>query len=261
MVVFLSARTGPTRPTLLEEFYRKLGVLYDRTDGPYYLDDVDGRLDWPDRGMYLFFSQDTDMAYDPVSEWDLVRIGIVGDSAGSSSTLWHRLRAHRGTLSGDYAGGGNARGSIFRKHIGRCLIETEGLNEKYPNWGVPHSKLAENLSTAELRAQEHPLEQRVSEYIASLPFLVVDIPGEPGPDSERAQLERNLIALVAHARRTNPSLKRDDWLGTHSPRAEIAKTGLWNIQHVNGLYSNSVVDDLEPYIESTASIGIETDEA
>lgn len=262
MIIHLSALPGTSRPPALRALYGQLETLYELTDGPYHLNEVDGRLEWPDRGMYLFFSPNTDMAYDPVSEWDLVRIGIMGDSAGtnSSRTLWERLREHRGTLSGKYAGGGSARSSVFRRHVGRCLIERDGLDEKYPNWGVPHSSLPDSISQAELRAQEHPLEQRVSKYIASLPFLVVDIPGDSGPDSSRAHLERNLIALVSHARRTNPDLMRGEWLGSHSPKAEIAKTGLWNIQHTSGLYTESVVEDLRPYIESTDSIGVEPEE-
>lgn len=260
MVVFLSAVSGPDRPAKLREFYRKLGVLYEQTDGPYFLDDVDGSMNWPDRGIYIFFSADTDLELDPVEEWHIVRIGTVGDCAGSASTLWDRLRAHRGTERGDYANGGNARGSIFRKHVGRAIIEHEGLEEKYPNWGTPHRNLPEKISTAEIRAQEHPLELRVSERIRELPFLVIDIPGEPGPDCDRARIEKNLIALVAHARRTRPRLKKDGWLGQSSPHAEISKTGLWNIQHVNAFYTENIVNEIEPYIDATEPVRLSDDE-
>lgn len=255
MVVFLSAVSGPDRPAKLQEFYRKLGVLHERTDGPYYLSDADGSLDWPDRGIYIFFSADTDLELDPVEEWRITRIGTVGDCAGSKSTLWERLRAHRGTKQGEYADGGNARGSIFRKHVGRAIIEDEGLEEKYPNWGTPHRNLPDELSTPELRAQEHSLELRVSEYIRDLPFLVIDIPGDPGPDCDRARIEKNLIALVAHARRTTPALKKDGWVGHCSPHAEVAKTGLWNIDHVNAFYTGSIMTELDPFIESTDPVG------
>jgi hypothetical protein len=66
--------------------------------------------------------------------------------------------------------------------------------------------------------------------------------------------EKNLIALVSHARRTNPKLKKNNFLGYHSPRAEIAKTGLWNIQHVSSFYSESTIKDIEPYIQGTSQI-------
>lgn len=255
-MIFLSATSTPGRPSKLEQFYRKLGVLHEETDGPYYLSEGDGNLNWPTRGIYVFFSPDTDLDIDPVEDWHIVRIGTVGDCAGSTSSLWDRLRAHRGTQKGAYAGGGNHRGSIFRKHVGRSIIEQEGLHDEYPHWGTAHRNLPEDLDTTDLREQEDPLEQRVSDYIRNLPFLVIDIPGEPGPDCERAMIEKNLIALVAHARRTNPSLKQDGWLGHSSPHAEIAKTGLWNIHHVNAFYSGDIINQLDPFIERTEPVGL-----
>ncbi len=258
MVVFISTVSSPDRPNKLAQFYRKLGVLKTQTGGPFYLSDVDGTMDWPHRGIYIFFDESTDPEIDPVSEWHITRIGTVGVSKGSSSSLWQRLRTHRGTTSGNYADGGNCRGSVFRLHIGNAIIEDEGLEDKYPHWGVPHRQLPDNISTSEIRAQEHPLELRVSERIRNLPFLVIDIPGKPHADCDRARLEKNLIALVSHARRTNPHLKKDDWLGHHSPRAEINKTGLWNLDHVNSFYTDSIISEVTPYIESTSPIS-ETD--
>jgi hypothetical protein len=189
----------------------------------------------------VFFSDDTNLEFDPVDEWDIVLIGTVGDCAGSKSILWDRLRAHRGSQRRAYAGGGNSRGSIFRKHVGRALIESWGLHDRYPHWGTPHRNLPDEVETTELREQEHPLEQDVSDRIRQLPFLVVDIPGTPGPDCDRARIKKNLIALVAHTRRTTPGLKSDDWLGNNSPHAEIAKTGLWNIDHVSAFSTNSII--------------------
>lgn len=259
MVIFLSALPGPTRPPTLQALYDSLGELNERTDGPYYLDAVDGTLDWPERGIYIFFSPDTDLACDPVSEAEIVRIGTVGAQANSTNSLWRRLRIHRGSFSGKYAGGGYHRSSIFRHHVGRSIIERDGLEDEYPEWNTPHSTLRNENRTTEVRAQEHPLEKQVTDYICSLPFLVVDIPGEPGRDSDRSRLETNLIALLSHARRTTPGLKSDTFLGNHSPRAEINKTGLWNIDHVNAFYTDSVVSELESYIEETDPVGITDD--
>jgi len=38
----------------------------------------------------------------------------------------------------------------------------------------------------------------VSEYIRELPFLWVNVDDEPGPESDRAYIERNAIALVSN---------------------------------------------------------------
>jgi len=255
-MLFLAATAGSSRPTRLQEFYGELDRLHGRTDGPYYLSDVDGSLDWPERGVYVFFDPNTDLKHQQRDQWYISRIGTVGVSQGSTSTLWDRLLAHRGTTSGAYEDGGNHRGSIFRQHVGRSIIESEGLQDEYPHWGTAHRSLPDDLETTALREQEHPLELRVSEYVRDIPFLVIDIPGGPGPDCSRAMIEKNLIALTAHARRTTPGLIRDGWIGRESPRGTIAHSGLWNLDHVNAFYSDSIITDVEPYIDQTDPIGV-----
>jgi len=128
--------------------------------------------------------------------WRLSRIGTVGVSADSSNTLWNRLRQHHGNVRGKYAGGGNHRGSIFRLHVGRALIEKHGWHDEYPHWGEQNP----DAETTAVREQEHELEQRVSEYIRDLPFLWVDVPGDPGPECVRAVIEANTIAMVSSRR-------------------------------------------------------------
>ena len=114
------------------QFLSVLADLRDQIGGPYYLGDVNGRLEWPDRGVYFFFSPASDLRQMPSTKWRLSRIGTVGVSTGSSNTLWNRLRQHRGNVRGKYAGGGNHRGSIFRLHVGRALIEKHGWHDEYP---------------------------------------------------------------------------------------------------------------------------------
>jgi hypothetical protein len=87
-----------------------------------------------------------------------------------------------------------------------------------------------------------------------MPFLVIDIPGDPGPKSTRATIEKDLIGLVSHARRTTPGLIRDEFLGRQSPKGTIAHSGLFNIDHVGGIYSDDVVSNLNEYIETTEPI-------
>lgn len=252
MVLFLSGVAGGTGPTVLSEFYQTLGDLAEATGGPYYLSDYESSWNFPQRGIYVFFHPSTDPQVDPPTEWSIARIGTVGVSEGSTATLQGRVRQHRGNASGKYGeGGGNHRGSVFRLHVGQALKEKHGWQDKYPHWGSSHRDLPDDLETESLRQNEHSLEQRVSEYIRSMPFLVIDIPGEPHSDCERARFEKNLIALVSHKRRTNPALMNSDWLGISSPRAEINQTGLWNINHVSGFYSESIINELKPYTNST----------
>lgn len=239
------------QPSLYRGFKQSLNQLKQSTGGPFTLNECTAEMNWPDRGIYIFFDPETDVVAHNPGRWYVTRIGTVGDCAGSSQTLWSRLRSHRGNLRGDYAGGGNHRGSVFRRHVGEALIERDGLENDYPYWGMPHSQLPDDLETTDLREQEHPLEQRVSERIRQMPFLVVNVPGEPGPNSERATLERNLISLVAQYRNRNPDLKNNDTLRSYSPTPEIARSDLWNVDHVSELYRQNTVLTFKQYIEQT----------
>jgi len=115
---------------------------------------------------------------------------------------------------------------VFRKRVGKATIEKNGLQEEYPEWGVGSS------ANRELRLEELELEQRVSEYLRDLPFLWVKIDDEPGPESDRAYIERNAIALVSNYAKESIDARNVDWLGHYSPVTEIQESGLWNINHV-----------------------------
>ena len=250
----MSAGPSQPRPAPLREIYSKFGDLNDQIGGPYYLNECDGNMNWPDRGIYIFFTHDSDLELGSTDQMNVARIGTVGVSSGSSNTLWNRLRQHRGNQRGTYADGGNHRGSIFRLHVGRAIIEKEGLHDTYPLWGQKHADWPDDIDTQSVREQEHPLEKRVSDYIGSLPFLILNVPGEPGPKSDRATMEKQLISTFSFYRRQHDWLRSSNWLGSHSPKKEVYKTGLWNINHVEGFSSPSVVYDVKEYSEITEPI-------
>jgi len=227
----------------LDRFYQILSQLENRVDGKQQLKDCDGYMDWPDRGVYFFFADDEHRAHG--DQLRLTRVGTHAVSEGSSTTLWNRLRTHRGALSGTYEGGGNHRGSVFRERVGEALIERHGLQKKYPEWGHGSS------AGRERRLSELELERRVSGYIRELPFLWVAVDDEPGPNSDRAYLERNAIALVSNYEKPSIDSRLEDWLGKNSPSEEIRNSGLWNVNHVEESYDPAFLDRLEQAIEDT----------
>lgn len=244
----MSISAGSDTPAALDHLYDTLAELRDNTDGPHTLAGATGHDDWPESGIYFFFTAGTDFDAPP-SQWQLSRIGTVGVSEGSANELWPRLRQHRGNAStggSAYPGGGNHRGSIWRKHVGRALIERDGLDDEYPHWGTPHRD-GIPIETTALREQEHPLEEAVSAYIRRLPFLVVEITDEPGPQSDRAYIEKNTIALVSQSRLHGHVQLPDQWLGNYAPEATIRKSGLWNIDHVGSFWTQSAIDTLREY--------------
>lgn len=230
----------------LDTLYDLLDRLEVNVGGKRRLKDCTGYMDWPERGLYFFFADaETRSSTDQLR---LTRIGTHAVSTGSGTSLWNRLRTHRGALSGTYEGGGNHRGSVFRKRVGEAMIERAGLHDDYQHWGEGSG------AGRERRLDELEHERRVSEYIRDLPFLWVDVDDEPGPDSDRAYIERNAIALVSNYQKRSVDGRSDRWLGNDSPRNEISDSGLWNINHVGETYDRGFLDRLARAIEESEGL-------
>jgi hypothetical protein len=227
----------------LNRLYQLLDRLERNVGGTQQLKDCHGYMDWPDRGVYFFFAADERRAHS--SALRLTRVGTHAVSTGSGTTLWNRLRTHRGALSGSYEGGGNHRGSVFRERVGEALVERHGLHDEYPEWGDGSS------ADRDLRLQELNLEQRVSDYIRELPFLWVDVDDEPGPGSDRAYIERNAIALASNYGSEPIDPRTEGWLGHDSPSEKIRGSGLWNVDHVDESSDPAFLDRLAGAVEET----------
>jgi hypothetical protein len=227
----------------LDRFYRLLHQLESNVDGKRHLANCDGYMDWPDRGVYFFFA--TDEYRDDGEHLRLTRVGTHAVSAGSGTSLWDRLRTHRGALSGRYEDGGNHRGSVFRKRVGEALIERHCAHDEFPQWGEG------STAGRELRLEEQAMEAQVSDFLRELPFLWVDIDDEPGPESDRAYVERNAIALASNFDKEPIDPRHHDWLGKESPCEEIRESGLWNVNHVEESYDPAFLDRLEDVIRKT----------
>jgi len=238
-----------TRQDDLDRFYRLLDDLGRRVDGARKLKRCTGYMDWPDRGVYVFLAPG-----EPRTASDglrAARIGTHAVSAGSNTSLWDRLKQHAGTGSGsaDHPHGGNHRGSVYRQRVGEAIIEKYGLHDDYPDWGERWSGI--DRDRAVVRDEEYLLERRVSAYIREQPFLPVALDDEPGPDSDRTFVERNVIALLSN-RDTDPVDPRpNDWLGRHSRSPEIRASGLWNVNHVDETYDPAALDRLAEAVEAT----------
>jgi len=234
-----------SRRSDLDSLYDLLDRLEANVGGKQLLKDCTGYMDWPDRGVYFFFARDE--TRDSTDQLRLTRIGTHAVSTGSGTSLWSRLRTHRGAKSGTYEGGGNHRGSVFRKRVGEAMIERHDLHAEYPHWGHGSS------AGRERRLDELDLEQRVSDYIRDLPFLWVKVDDEPGPESDRAYIERNTIALTSNYAKKSIDSRDAEWLGKASPCEEICQSGLWNVNHVGEEYDLEFLDRLADAIEDTTS--------
>lgn len=230
----------------INRLYGLLDELEQAVGGKQKLKDCSGYMDWPNRGVYIFFALDE--YRESADQLRVTRIGTHAVSEGSSTSLWNRLRTHRGAMRGTYEGGGNHRGSVFRKRVGEAFVERDSLRNEYPYWGEGSS------AKRERRLDELELEQRVSDYLRDLPFLWLNVDDEPSADSQRAYIEQNTIALLSNYQRGAVDARSNEWLGHHSRSEKIRESGLWNVNHVDEDYDPEFLDLLRDQIEKTSPV-------
>lgn len=209
----------------LDAFYGLLDELEARIGGRRRLGDCHGRMAWPQRGVYFFFEPGEHRDDDPARH-RVVRVGTHALTSRSRTSLWKRLRQHRGTNS---RRGGNHRGSIFRLLVGEALLNRD-RSITLQTWGRG------SFAAPDVREAEREHEIGVSEYLGRMTLLFVDVPDDPGRDSARGTIERNSIALLSSYLETAPDRPSPTWLGHHSGRERVCRSGLWNNNHVDETY-------------------------
>ena len=224
----------------LDHLYGLLKELEDRLGGTRRLASCNGRMGWPQRGVYFFFEEG-----ETREEARGPRVVRVGTHAlrSTRTTLWGRLAQHQGTASGSTPGGGNHRGSIFRLHVGTALLARG-------DWPQSIRETWSEGSTAsrEIRAAEYPLERAVSEYIGNMPFLWLDVSDAPGKSCDRGLIESGIIALLSNFERPAIDAPSPMWLGRDAASERVRRSGLWNVNHVRDQPHGAVLDVLWRYI-------------
>jgi hypothetical protein len=218
----------------INQFYEMISDLRLH-QGSVPLAEFAGARNLPNKGIYFFFeTSEHRLLYR--DHLRCVRIGTHAVSRNSQSTLWTRLRTHRGGADKR----GNHRGSIFRLHVGAALL-SRGDFPDLTSWGV------DQTAPAAVREAEEFLEVKVSEYIGKMHVLWLCVPDEPGPDSDRSFIERNAIALLSGP--TGPlDLASRTWLGLYSPTKEIKRSALWNVNYVRDTYHPDFLSVFERYL-------------
>lgn len=229
----------PDRQSYLNRFYDLIRTLQaEEGYGRRQLGDSTGRMAWPSQGLYFFFEAgQSRVGFD---EPRVVRVGTHAVGQGAKSSLWSRLRTHKGITTA----GGSHRSSIFRLHVGAALLASSCSALRCPSWGksAPVDPLEKEI--------EREVERRVSDVIGKMEVLTLLVPGDASPDSDRAFLERNSIALLSTTGAyQDPPF--GGWLGFSSREPVIRRTGLWNLQHSEASFDPRFLDVLEEYVELT----------
>lgn len=239
-----------TKREAIIRFYDILSRLGKCVGGKRLLAECDGRnMKWPRRGVYFFFEHGEQRT----TSGKGLRVVRVGTHAVKNekekTTLWGRLRDHRGSLSGEYAGGGNHRGSVFRKHVGGALLNKQNRYAELERWQEGSS------ASQAIRRAEHDIECSVSGHIRFMPFLWIEVDDVPGLASDRAVIEKNSIALLTSYHVDDPiDPPSSCWLGQHAHNDKVRKSGLWNDDFVDDGYDESrtakLLEILEKYVKA-----------
>ena len=178
---------------------------------------------FPDNGVYVKFEKGE-------NHNGLDRIVRVGTDTGENN-LKKRLIEHFITE--------NKNRSIFRKNIGRALLNKEN-NPYLKYWELDTTSKADkekNLKLLDLEF-EAKLEREISNYIkTNFSFCVFRVETK----EQRLFWESKIISTLAF--KTKPS---ENWLGNFSTKDKIKQSGLWQVQGLKKpKLTNEEFDDLK----------------
>lgn len=180
----------------------------------------------PDNGIYVLF-EDGEKGHGGD------RIVSVGTHKGQNK-LVPRIREHFDAANKDR--------SIFRKHIGRCLL-AKNDDPFSDQWEIDLTSAASRARNGHVvdPAKLEQVESEVTRYIAasfSFSVLRFDTVGQ------RLGCKKDLLSTVYQCARCRPS---GSWLGRFHPSEKIRNGGLWNVQ---GLGDHALLlDEVKRLIE------------
>ena len=177
------------------------------------------KFEIPENGIYVLFEKD-ELAH---TANRIVRIGThTGNNQLRSRLFQHFLRENKDR-------------SIFRKHIGRALLNK--INDPYLKYWE------EDLTSKEAKQKfinlidynyQKEIEKNVTQYIQNyFSFIVFQIDEK----ELRLEMESKIISTVSLCEECKSS---HNWLGKFSPKEKICKSGLWLI---NELYKTPLSDN------------------
>lgn len=162
-----------------------------------------------DNGIYILFEKG-----EKFGELDrIVRVG--------THTSDHRLK----TRLKDHFLRKNHDGSIFRKNIGKAILNAE-KDPYLVNWTTDTSK-RENKHFI-IKEKNDKMEDRVSEFLKdNMTFTAFKVDTK----EQRLRFEEAIISTLNYASNFYSS---ENWFGKNSPEQQISSSGLWLRQGLNG---------------------------
>jgi hypothetical protein len=173
----------------------------------------------PENGIYIIFENGEKFG-------DLDRIVRVGTHTGEKQ-LRSRLNQHFIKE--------NKNRSIFRKNIGRCILN-KNKSTYLPLWELDTTSKTDkekNLKLLDLDF-EKKIEKEISDYIqTNLSFCIFLVDTK----EQRLYWESKIISTLAKSNELKPS---KNWLGNYSTKDKIKTVGLWQ---VNELFKSTLTEE------------------
>lgn len=192
----------------------------------YYFPFKEFKQEIPQNGIYIIFEHG-----EKYLEFD--RIVRIGTHTGNNQ-LYSRLNQHYIKE--------NKNRSIFRKNIGRCILN-KANNPYLSIWELDTTSAEEKKMNSYLVDVEFEkqIERQISTYIQEkLSFCVFRINNK----EQRLFWESKIASTLAQSKELRPS---SGWLGNYSPKEKIRAFGLWQ---VNGLDGECITDiELEELVK------------
>lgn len=182
----------------------------------------------PTNGIYFFYENGESCSHSQGTP-RIVRVGTHRDGNFQFRIAEHFLLDERKMMFTKDQPAPHDR-SIFRKHIGRALLNR--ARDPYLSvWDTDFTPRSARDACGHLRDinKEMEVERQVTQIIRErFSFRFTAIADQTNRMGSQG-LERALIGTLAGCGRCSPSR---DWLGQHSPNQQIRTSGLWLIQHL-----------------------------
>jgi hypothetical protein len=182
----------------------------------------------PENGIYFFYERGECWGHGGIKS-RIVRVGTHRDGNFRSRIAEHFLLNERKMNFTKDQSAPHDR-SIFRKNIGRCLLNRKG-DQYLSVWELDFMKRVVCEAHGHLRniGKEVEIEAEVTRILREqFSFRCTEIAEERHRMGSEG-LERALIGTLAACGECKPS---SQWLGKHSPKTKICNSGLWLVQHL-----------------------------
>jgi hypothetical protein len=188
----------------------------------------------PKNGIYFFYEEGENSGHgDRKNRPRIVRIGTHKENNFRSRISEHFL-LNESKIKFTQINPKPSDRSIFRKNIGKAILNRQGDSNYLKIWGIDFTSKAKRANYSNLRniEKERDIESQITELIRNrFHFRFIRLEGQE-KRMGKTGIESRLIGTVATCKLCCPS---KIWFGRYSPTMKINKGKLWLSQHLGSI--------------------------